>query len=215
MSRIAIVTVILAVTCIFAACTNPADNKPVATVDQAATPITRPASSAAAEKLAITPETSKVEFIGCKVTDCHNCYFKKFTGTIELLEGKAEASQVSVEIDMSSVVTDADLLTEHLQEEDFFFVSKYPTSKFTSVVVKPGGEKGATHTVTGNLDFRGVTKTITFPATIQVTDNNVTVKSEFVINRKDFGIVYQSRADNLIKDEVVMKLDLNVPRKKA
>ena len=36
----------------------------------------------------------------------------------------------------------------------------------------------------------------------------VNIKAEFDINRKDFGIVYAGKADDLIRDEVVIRLDL-------
>ncbi|MFO0572280.1 MAG: YceI family protein [Polyangiaceae bacterium] len=38
-----------------------------------------------------------------------------------------------------------------------------------------GGEKGATHTVTGNLTLRGVTKSVTFPATIKPGADGISV----------------------------------------
>jgi polyisoprenoid-binding protein YceI len=62
--------------------------------------------------------------------------------------------------------------------------------------------------VTGNLDLHGVTKSISFPADIQVSNDEVTVKAEFAINRRDFGINYRGQANDLIRDNVVIKLDL-------
>jgi len=47
-----------------------------------------------------------------------------------------------------------------------------------------------------------------------VTDADVAVESEFSINRKDFGIVYAGKADDLIRDDVVIRLNLKSPRKK-
>jgi hypothetical protein len=38
------------------------------------------------------------------------------------------------------------------------------------------------------------------------------VASEFAINRKDFGIVYAGKADDLIRDEVVLKLSVKASR---
>jgi polyisoprenoid-binding protein YceI len=70
----------------------------------------------------------------------------------------------------------------------------------------------APHTVTGRLDLHGVQKTITLPAHINVAADAVTVNSEFAINRKDFGIVYAGKADDLIRDEVVLKLSVKAPR---
>jgi polyisoprenoid-binding protein YceI len=59
-----------------------------------------------------------------------------------------------------------------------------------------------------------VTKTITFPAKITVDADKVSVESEFVINRKDFGVAYAGKPDDLIRDEVVLRLSLNPRRKK-
>jgi polyisoprenoid-binding protein YceI len=71
-----------------------------------------------------------------------------------------------------------------------------------------------THTITGNFDLHGVKKSISFPATIQVAADSVSANAEFSINRKDFGINYPGKADDLIRDGVVIKLTLKVPRKK-
>jgi hypothetical protein len=46
-----------------------------------------------------------------------------------------------------------------------------------------------------------------------VSPVSVAVNAAFSINRKDFGLVYPGKADDLIKDGVVIILNLNVPRK--
>jgi polyisoprenoid-binding protein YceI len=99
-----------------------------------------------------------------------------------------------------------------LQTPDFFDVQKFPQASFMSTEIKPGGEKGATHTVTGNLSLHGVTKSITFPATITVAPGAVNVDSTFAINRRDFGINYAGAANNLIRDEVVLSLHVKATK---
>ena len=198
----------------FTACANPADNAPKAVVSEAASPAASTASSTAkGTQLAFTNEGSTVDFVGSKVTGSEAGSFKKFTGTIDLVEDKPEKSRVTVNIDLNSVEAKIGKLTEHLKSPDFFDVAKFPNATFTSSEIKPGGEKGASHTVTGTLDLHGVKKTITFPATITVAADAVTVASEFAINRKDFGIVYAGKADDLIRDEVVLKLSVKAPRR--
>jgi hypothetical protein len=59
-----------------------------------------------------------------------------------------------------------------------------------------------------------VKKTISFPATITLTDDAATATSEFSLNRKDFGVAYAGMKDDLIRDEVVLKLSMKAPRKK-
>jgi len=194
-------------------CANPAADKPKATVANAA-PESSSAKPAGTEKLVISPENSKVEFVAAKVTRSHQGSFKQFAGTIDLVANSIPDSRVTIDIETGSVVADDDQLTGHLKTADFFDVAKFPKATFVSTKIEPSNTGGATHTVTGNLELHGVKKSITFPATIQVTPDSVAVDAEFAINRKDFGIVYAGKADDLIRDGVVMKLALKVPRTK-
>jgi polyisoprenoid-binding protein YceI len=112
-------------------------------------------------------------------------------------------------------VSDQEKLTGHLKSGDFFDVEKFPKATFTSTEIKPGGAGGATHTITGNLELHGVKKSISFPAKVTVDASAVKADAEFVINRKDFGLVYPGKPDDLIKDEVLIKLHVTAPRKKS
>jgi polyisoprenoid-binding protein YceI len=194
-------------------CANPAANKPNAGVTNAA-PETNAVKPAGAEMLLITPDNSKVEFVAAKVTRSHNGSFKQFNGTVDLVNNAVEQSRVTIDIDTGSVVTDEDQLTGHLKTADFFDVAKFPKATFVSTKIEPNTAGGATHNITGNFDLHGVKKSITFPATIQIAPEAVSVNAEFAINRKDFGILYPGKADDLIRDGVVIKLTLKVPRKK-
>jgi polyisoprenoid-binding protein YceI len=154
---------------------------------------------------------SKLEFVGAKLTGKHDGSLGKFSGAI--VGAEPEKSSVTVEIDMASLVADDPKLTGHLKSPDFFDVEKYPKARFTSTSVRAGGEKAATHTVTGNLEMHGVTKSITFPATVRMAGEAASVDAEFAINRKDFEITYPGKPDDLIKDEVLIKLTIRAKKK--
>ena len=62
--------------------------------------------------------------------------------------------------------------------------------------------------MTGVLTLRGVQKEITFPCELTIDEKRVSVTTEFTIKRKDFGIVYPGRPDDLIRDEVLLKLEV-------
>jgi polyisoprenoid-binding protein YceI len=224
-------------------CENPADNKPVATVSSAkptttstaaasasaaaaasamasttasAAPVAPPAATIpamGAEGVALDP-ASTFGFVGSKVTGKHEGKFEKFTGWVELVKGKVEGGKVAIQVDLNSVKTDDEKLDGHLKSPDFFDTAKFPNATFETTEIKKGGDKGATHTITGNLELRGVKKSISFPAKVTESAKEVTASAEFVINRKDFGIVYAGKADNLIRDEVVLKLTIKAPVKK-
>ena len=193
------------------ACSNPAADKSRAVTGEASS--ATPQSSASAEKYVINPQNSKIEFLASQVTGGHHGEFQDFSGVIDYA-GQPEKSRVNVTIDMASVKADADKLTEHLKTPDFFDVAKFHQATFTSNEIKPGGDKGASHTITGNFQLHGITKSISFPATISVTPEAINVESTFSINRKDFGINYAGAADNLIRDEVVMSLHIKAGKGK-
>lgn len=211
---------ILSFSIFLAACEDPAANKTRALTSNASTPASNTATAVQpttnGENLSVTPENSKVLFTGSKVTGRHEGGFSQFSGAINLVGAKPEESSVKVDIETASVFTDADGLTKHLQTGDFFETEKFPKASFASTKIVSDSSSGANnYTVTGDLELRGVKKSVTFPASILVDDSRVAVTSEFSINRKDFGIVYAgNKADDLIRDDVVIKLDLNAPRKK-
>jgi polyisoprenoid-binding protein YceI len=196
-------------------CADPAADKPKATVQQAAPESSSP-QPVGTEALVISPENSKVDFVAAKITKSHLGSFKQFAGKIDLAPNSVPDSRVSIDIDTGSVVADDPQLTGHLKTPDFFDVAKYPKATFVSTKIEAidAGGSSKTFNITGNLELHGVKKSITFPANIQVTADSVAVDADFAINRKDFGIVYAGKADDLIRDGVVMKLALKVLRTK-
>jgi polyisoprenoid-binding protein YceI len=163
-------------------------------------------------ELAFTNETSSIGFTGSKVTGSHDGGFNEFAGTVTLVGDDATASSVEVTIQMASVFSDSERLTGHLQNDDFFDVPNHPTGSFRSTAIVEGGEGDATHTMTGELTLRGTTQTISFPASIQIDDTSVKASAEFSINRMDFGISYAGRQDDLIRELVVLRLNIDAPR---
>ena len=194
------------------ACNNdPGAGKPRATAAQPVEVAKTPAPGAAVE-YEFNGQDSTLAFVGAKVTGQHEGSFKTFSGSVRLVDHTPELSSVKVDIEMASVQVEPAKLAGHLKSPDFFDVAKYPKATFESTSVKPGGTNGATHTVTGNLTLHGTTRSISFPAKIQVSGDNVRVNAEFAINRKDFGIVYPGMPDDLINDSVLIQLNLGANR---
>ena len=182
---------------LFAGCANPADKTEDAKVTEAVDAVKTVAD---AKTYAISGD-STISFIGSKVTGSHDGGFKDFSGTIAVANGMiAPSSQIKIQMD--SLWSDSNRLTAHLKNSDFFDVPNFPTAEFVVTSLSENGE------LTGNLTMRGVTKSITFPAEIDVSDSSVSLKAEFDIKRFDWGIAYKGKANDLIRDEVVIKLDV-------
>jgi YCE I like family protein len=206
--------VILALT--VASCKNNIANAEQAVeqaADQAAAAVEQAATAVMVSGTYTVEPSSVVEWVGKKPTGQH-------TGTIGLQSGSLTIDNGKVTgdftIDMNSItvtdITEADGkldLEAHLKgtgKEDgadhFFNVKTYPTGTF-----KLTSFDGAN--VTGDLTLKGKTKTISFPATLTITDNEVTLESKpFEINRVDFGVNYASKSvfgdlkDKFINDEI-------------
>lgn len=204
--RKTIVVTILSGLIFLSACSDPAADKSRAVTGEASQTAS-PTAAAQGTRYLITPQNSKIEFVGSKVTGSHNGSFQDFSGQIDYT-GNVETSRVNITMKTDSLTTDTADLTKHLKTADFFDVAKYPEATFVSTSIKAGGEKGASHTVTGNLTLHGTTKSVSFPATIAVTPGVASVDANFSINRKDFGINYAGAANNLIRDDVVLTLTI-------
>ena len=206
--------VILALT--VASCKNNIANAEQAVeqaADQAAAAVEQAAAAVMVSGTYTVEPSSVVEWVGKKPTGQH-------TGTIGLQSGSLTIDNGKVTgdftIDMNSItvtdITEADGkldLEAHLKgtgKEDgadhFFNVKTYPTGTF-----KLTSFDGAN--VTGDLTLKGKTKTISVPATLTITDNEVTLESKpFEINRVDFGVNYASKSvfgdlkDKFINDEI-------------
>lgn len=154
--------------------------------------------------------TSVLNWKGSKPTGDHNGTVSLKSGGLLVEDGKITAGEFIV--DMNTIVNldmkgkkGATNLENHLKSADFFEVSVYPTAKFVITKVEENAGKLA---VTGNLNIKDVTKSITIPATLSEVDGAYVFKSEnFNIDRADFNVKYKSKKffDNL-KDKFVNDL---------
>lgn len=157
-----------------------------------------------------TQEGSKVSWMGKKITGKHEGSFGIFGGIIEVVGGDVTKSRVRAEIDMTSLTTEPEKLVGHLKSADFFAVDQFPRATFVSTGIQ---KEGTGYLVNGNLTLHGVTRALSFPANITLSDAEVTVNADFAINRKEFGVVYPGKPDDLIADDVALKLEIHGKKK--
>jgi polyisoprenoid-binding protein YceI len=158
----------------------------------------------------VIAENSEISWVGANFTGGQH------TGTINIAEGKLieQGGQIvggGFVIDMNTIAnTDlpddkkADLVG-HLTNGDFFETNKFPHAMFEITSVKPvTGKSETTHDVTGNLTMKGITKSITFPANITVSEAGIEASTpQFVIDRTQWNIMYGSTLAGVVKDEAI------------
>jgi len=182
-------------------CSDPANSVPKASASKAQE--ATPGSSQVGAEYTIRSE-STIAFTASKVTQTHQGGFKNFAGKFNVADGKI-AGLPEIKIAMPSIWADNEKLTGHLKSPDFFDVKQFPVATFTATAIEPAG---AGYKVTGNLDLHGVKKSVSFPAEIHASPEALSVKAEFAINRRDFNINYPGMPNDLIRDNVVLKLDI-------
>ncbi len=157
--------------------------------------------------------------IGWKAYKALNAESLSHYGTVKLKAGNVVMKNGNITsgnfiIDMKSISADDETgkrkmyLENHLKDEDFFDVDKYPTVFFKIIAVKPNTDKNYNSLVTGNLTIKKITKKISFPANITSDNDGVKFQSKmFTFNRKDFGLNYNVFEDMIIKNDVEMTVN--------
>lgn len=184
--------------------------------------------SQAGERWNVSTNDSKIEWIGTKVTGYHTGVVPIKSGEIFVNNGEVTGGKFAMDIANMSVLgpkgsdtTANKKLLGHLKSADFFDVAKHPEGSFelTGVSDYEGDAikdtvdarqeeineykvTNPTHMVSGNLTLKGVTKNIEFPARITVSGNTAEAIARFNIDRKQWGIVYPGKPDDLIRDEI-------------
>ncbi|OGS69476.1 MAG: hypothetical protein A3F91_08130 [Flavobacteria bacterium RIFCSPLOWO2_12_FULL_35_11] len=159
-------------------------------------------SAFAQNNFKVNVENSTLNWKGYKPTGSHTGIITLASGNIAIKNNKLTGGSFVVKM---STIKDADgsaKLEGHLKSADFFDVAVYPTAKFDIIKSEI---KGTKIQVTGNLTIKGITKQITFPATLAVSKDALTLTSEtFQINRADFNVKYKSKTFfNDLKDKFV------------
>jgi polyisoprenoid-binding protein YceI len=176
---------------------------------------------AKATTLAVDPAKSELTWNAKKVGGQHTGKVKVAKGSLTINANKLTGGTFSM--DMTSInvtdVTDEGMnakLTNHLKSEDFFSVEKNPASTFkitkaTPIAKAKAGE--ANYTITGDLTIKGITNSVTFPATVNLTNTSAQATAKIEIDRTKYDIKYRAAiigtaADKIIDDIFTIDLKL-------
>lgn len=127
---------------------------------------------------------------------------RSISGSISFDENAIDQASFAIEIPVKSIRTGNKMRDEHLQEEEFFHASKFPTITFTSEKVIKVAQG---YSLTGTLTMKGTSQTIAIPFTYA----NGQFNGSFNINRNDFNVGGDGFL-NTISDEVAIQIACKV-----
>lgn len=162
----------------------------------------------------VNTSSSKVEWLGKKVTGQHNGVVSIKDGQLQVTDGMLTGGTIS--IDMSSIkVLDlqgetAGKLEGHLKSDDFFGSAKFPVA--TMIITESKAKGNGNFDVTANLTIKGITKPIQFPVNIAPKGKQYVATAKITIDRSEFDVRYGSGKffDSLGDKTIYDNFDLTV-----
>jgi polyisoprenoid-binding protein YceI len=196
--------------------------------DTATTDETQTIAEAEGTELYLDTSGSVLTFTGYGVGKNHPGRFRFNRGTVTVKDGEVTSGTFLISVTSMAMDEPGEMfqtkLRGHLLSADFFDVEIYPDAKFEITKVEPyspsAGDSsvvaGANKRIHGNLTLKGITKNISFPARVDVTDDKVTCKADFDIDRTQWNISYnadkEAAKDKFIDRDVNIRLDIAAKR---
>lgn len=106
-------------------------------------------------------------------------------GTVKFDKQNPDSSYFDVTVDVNTIDTKIAKRDNHLKNEDFFEVQKWPTIRFES---KRIAKQEKIYGVFGYLTIKDVTREIFVPFQVEETDDTITFKGGDKINRLDYNV---------------------------
>jgi len=172
-------------------------------------------------KFQIQKSSSTVNWTGKKVLGLHTGSINVSGGDIDLENNKINGGEIVVDMN-SIIITDIENpktnqdFKNHLFNEDFFAVDKFPTSV---LVINDGVSKGNDqYQLSGVLTIKDISHPVSFPAKVEVVTDTLHSLGELVIDRTLYNIRYGSGkfidnlGDKLIYDDFVLQFKLVAQR---
>ena len=173
----------------------------------------------AVKETTINAQKSSIEWIGKKVLSQHSGKLNIKSGALSTKNGILGGGTFT--IDMTSItcddIKDADYnkkLVGHLNSTDFFNVAEHPTATVKITKVLKINNKANAYNLTADLTIKGITNSITFPATFEKNGNVFEGNANITIDRTLWDIKYKSAnffeglGDKAIKNEIELKVNI-------
>jgi polyisoprenoid-binding protein YceI len=159
---------------------------------------------------------SKVDWEASKVTGSHDGGIEIASGELVFEDGKLSGGEFTMNMRTISNrdIEDADTrqkLIDHLNSDDFFSTEKFPEAKFVISEVM-AGENENEYVLNGNMTIKGITKPVSFTATID-TDKGM-ANAVITLDRTEWNVRYgsgkffENLGDRMIYDEFTLTVEL-------
>jgi len=170
----------------------------------------------------VNTKQSTFKWLGKKVTGQHEGTVDIASGTVIMDKGILAAGQFVMDM---TTIANTDITMEsmrnkllgHLRSDDFFSVDKHPKAylKVKSwTPIRSGKDSEANFTVAGDLNIKGITQPISFPARVDIDGKTLKAVATFPVDRTLYDIKFRSAkfvedlGDKMIDDNFIVTISL-------
>lgn len=172
-------------------------------------------------RLAIDLSESRVEWMGRNLLNKHWGTVAIKSGSIDCNAGILIGGEFILDLTRLTCTDLAgtpvhEVIVNHLQDHDFFDVTRFPEARLVITHAEVIGSEGAANVrITADLTLRGETHPIVFDAEAGVTaEGKAAAQASFTIDRTQWGVIYGSGrffkrlAGHLVNDRIAFQIKI-------
>lgn len=164
------------------------------------------ASRAEVERWAVVPGDSAITMRVGTPLGARTGRFTRWTGDIRFDPDAPETAHVAIDVEAGSLRMDDARLTSTAAGSGFLDTRRYPRIAFRLTGLVPAG--GDRFTAHADITMKGVTRPVTFPATLRSEGRTAQMTGGFSLDRAAFGIGTRGPWNGLIGRQVRVDVSL-------
>lgn len=133
----------------------------------------------------VDKEKSRIEFSGTQTGKSFTGSFSSFDVSIVFDPDNLESSRIKATIDTASAKTGDKQRDDALPTKDWFSAASFPTAVFESSDIRAAA---AGYEANGVLTLRGVSKDLTLPFSLDLSEGRAVADGSVSLIRSDFGV---------------------------
>ncbi|MBW2456188.1 MAG: YceI family protein [Deltaproteobacteria bacterium] len=136
--------------------------------------------------------------------------FSRVAGELVVSPSQPDRTLLDFTVDMHSASSSPEVVADIAMGDEFLDAAQYGQAVFASRKLGKTPEGG--YQILGELELHGVRRALAIPAELTIEKCEVAMSVEFAINRRDFGVESDGSLDDVVADEVVVRIATRAPR---
>lgn len=162
-----------------------------------------------AERLPLSGDNTTVE-ADISALASFTIRFSRVAGELVVSPSQPDRTLLDFTVDMHSASSSPAVVADIAMGDEFLDAAQYGQAIFSCR--KLGKTAAGGHQLLGELELHGVRRALAIPAELSIQRCQIAMSVEFAINRRDFGVESDGSLDDVVADEVVVRVAARAQR---